>query len=86
MTGNLDTQQIETMVAEFLTERFDVPADKIRSDVSMRDLGLDSIIMLDVMLEVEDRLGIKLQDLSMPSDPKLNDIVELIQRNITSGQ
>ncbi len=86
MNNNMDSQQIESMIKEFLTERFDVPAEKMRSDVSMRELGLDSIIMLDVMLEAEDRLGIKLSDLSMPADPKLHNIVELIQRNIVPGK
>lgn len=85
MTENLDYQQIETMVTEFLTERFDVPAEKMHADAAMRDLGLDSIIMLDVMLEVEDRLGVKLRDLAMPANPRLRDIVELIQRNLASG-
>jgi len=41
-------------------------------------------MMLDIMLEVEDRLGIKLRDLSMPANPKRDDIVELIQRNLAS--
>ncbi|MDR3389762.1 MAG: acyl carrier protein [Rudaea sp.] len=82
MTNDPDFRRVETMVKEFLTERFDVPEDKMTSDASIRDLGLDSIMMLDVMLEIEDRLGIKLRDLSMPANPKLGDIVELIQRNL----
>jgi acyl carrier protein len=50
--------------------------------VSMRELGLDSMMMLEVMLEVEDRFGIKLKDLSMPSNPTLRDVVDLAERNL----
>lgn len=70
------------MVKDFLVERFDISAETLSSEVSLRDLGLDSIMMLDVMLEVEDRLGIKLHDLSMPPNAKLDDIVALVERNL----
>jgi acyl carrier protein len=82
MTNNLDSASLQSMVKQFLAERFDIATDNLTSDTAMRDLGLDSIMMLDVMLEVEDRLGIKLTDLSMPANPKLGDLVALIQRNM----
>jgi acyl carrier protein len=82
MTNSADSPDVETMVKEFLAGRFDIPEDKMTADASLRDLGLDSIVMLDVMLDIEDRLGIKLKDLSMPANPRLHDIVELIQRNL----
>jgi acyl carrier protein len=84
MTSDEGSARIESLVKEFLVERFDIPQEKMTTDVRLRELGLDSIMMLDVMLEVEDRLGIKLRDLSMPANPKLHDIVELIQRNLAS--
>ncbi len=84
MTNDLDSSHIETLVGQFLTERFDVPVDKLAANPLMRDLGIDSIMLLDVMLEVEDRLGIKLHDLSMPANPRLYDIVELVERNMAA--
>jgi acyl carrier protein len=82
MTNAPDSLHIVNLIKEFLAERFDIPEDKMAADASLRDLGLDSIMMLDVMLEIEDRLGIKLMDLSMPANPQLHDIAELIQRNL----
>ena len=82
MAIDLGSERIESLVKQFLAERFDIAQEKMTTDVRLRELGLDSIMMLDVMLEVEDRLGIKLRDLSMPANPKLLDIVELIQRNL----
>jgi acyl carrier protein len=80
MSG-LDAIHIQTVIKDFLGERFDIPADRIRDDTSIRDLGLDSMMLLEVMLELEDRLGVKLSDLSMPSNPTLRDVVALVERN-----
>jgi len=78
----MDSAHIQTVVREFLTQRFDVANDRMGEDVSIRDLGLDSMMMLEVMLEVEDRLGVKLMDLSMPANPTLRDIGDLVERNL----
>ena len=84
MTNDLDSVGVQTMVRDFLVERFEIPADKLTNEVALRDLGLDSIMMLDVLLEVEDRLGIKLRDLAMPPNAKLGDVVALVERNLAS--
>jgi acyl carrier protein len=81
----MEPQRIESAVKQFLTERFDIPADKLSDHAPVRDLGLDSMMMLEVMLEVEDRLGVKLKDLSMPANPTLGDIVDLVQRNLENA-
>ncbi len=84
MTNQLDSQHIRTSIKDFLAERFDVPADKMNDDAAIRDLGLDSMMMLEIMLEMEDRLGVKLKDLSMPANPTLRDLVELVTRNLAT--
>jgi len=77
----MDDQRISTVVREFLHERFDIAVDTIADDTSIGDLGLDSMMMLEVMLEMEDRLGIKLKDLTMPARPTLRDVIKLVERN-----
>ena len=77
-----DTDNILTSLQNFLQERFDIPAESATLDVPLRDLGLDSMLVLDVMLETEDRLGVKLNDLSMPRDATVGDVVKMIQRNL----
>ena len=69
------------MLVNFLAEHFDVTAVKTTDNPMLKELGIDSIMMLDIMLEIEDRLNVKLKDLSMPSNPRLSDIVTLIERN-----
>lgn len=82
MPGSADADRIAAVVRDFLKERFDIPADAVTDEVTLRELGLDSILMLDVMLEVEDRLGVKLKDLGLPTNPRIKDVVALIQRNM----
>ena len=77
----MDEQRIGTVIKEFLHERFDIAVDTIGEDTSIGDLGLDSMMMLEVMLELEDRLGIKLKDLTMPAKPTLRDVIALVERN-----
>lgn len=77
-----DREAILSMLQEFLSERFDVRAETAAPDRRLAELGLDSMMMLDVMLEFEDRLGIKLIDMSLPRDASLHDVAALIERNI----
>ena len=84
MTNELETGRVKAMVVDFLVERFELPRERLLDETPLRELGLDSIMMLDVMLDVEDRLGVKLRDLAMPANPKIDDITALIERNLVS--
>ena len=70
---------------EFLAARFDIPAAHVQAETSLRELGLDSMMVMDVMMDVEDRLGVKLVDLALPRDPRVGDVIELIDRNLAGA-
>lgn len=86
MTNELETERVKAMVVDFLVERFELPRERLLGETPLRELGLDSIMMLDVMLDVEDRLGVKLRDLAMPANPKIDDITALVERNLAAGK
>jgi acyl carrier protein len=86
MTNGLGSERVKAMVVDFLVERFELPRDRLLGATPLRELGMDSIMMLDVMLDVEDRLGVKLRDLAMPANPTIDDIAALIERNLASGK
>jgi acyl carrier protein len=86
MTNELEMGRLKAMVVDFLVERFELPRERLHAETPLRELGLDSIMMLDVMLDVEDRLGVKLRDLAMPANPKIEDIAALIERNLAAGK
>lgn len=55
------------LIREFLQDRLDVAPDKVVPEASLLALGVDSLMMLELMFEFEDRFGIKLEnDLKSP--------------------
>jgi acyl carrier protein len=51
------------LIREFLGERLGVAADRVVPDAPLSALGVDSLMLLELMFEFEDRF-----DLTLPSD------------------
>jgi len=82
MTQQYKIDAIFPMVRDLLHELFGLSPDVLTESATIRDLGLDSMMVLDVMLEMEDRLGVKLTDMEIPANPTLGDVVAVIERNL----
>ena len=55
------------LIREFLQDRLGVAPDLVVSDAQLDTLGVDSLMMLELMFEFEDRFGITLsKDLNTP--------------------
>ena len=55
------------LIREFLKDRLGVEPDTVVPDASLADLGVDSLMMLELMFEFEDQFNIKLSsDLKTP--------------------
>lgn len=55
------------LILEFLKNRLDVAPDRVVPEASLQALGVDSLMMLELMFEFEDHFGIKLEnDLKTP--------------------
>lgn len=50
------------LIQEFLKARLGIDAARVTPDASLVDLGVDSFMLLELMFEFEDRLGVKLPD------------------------
>ena len=72
------------VIRRFLTERCDVAAERLTEAATLRDLNLDSMMLLEVMMEVEDRFGVKLGDLSLPPNPTLGQIAACVERSLSA--
>jgi len=56
------------LIREFLKERLGADPDAVHPEALLADLGVDSLMMLELMFEFEDRFGIKLSsDLKTPA-------------------
>lgn len=45
------------IIREFLGERLTVPASEVQPAAALVDLGVDSLMLLELMFEFEERLG-----------------------------
>ena len=55
------------LIRDFLKDRLGVDPENVISGALLADLGVDSLMMLELMFEFEDRFGIKLSsDLKTP--------------------
>lgn len=48
------------LIRDFLQERLGVAPERVVAEATLADLGVDSLMMLELMFEFEDRCGIKL--------------------------
>lgn len=67
------------LIREFLQDRLGVAPDLVVSDAQLAVLGVDSLMMLELMFEFEDRFGITLsKDLKSPKT--VGEMVTLMDR------
>lgn len=69
-------------ILTIMKERLDLNVEGIDESSTQSDLGVDSIIMVDLMLDVEEALDFRFDSMELPRNPTLGDIVSLIQSNL----
>lgn len=63
----LPTMDSLGLIREFLHDRLGIAPDKVIPEAPLDDLGVDSLMLLELMFEFEDRFGITLsKDLKSP--------------------
>lgn len=78
----MDNADILAKIRASLIENFGLEASKLAEDARLRDLGVDSIHVLEIMLDLETELGVSLSDLSLPPNPTLGEVAAVISRNL----
>jgi acyl carrier protein len=71
------------LIREFLQDRLGVDPENVIPEASLVKLGVDSLMMLELMFEFEDRFGVKLSsDLKTPQT--VGEMVSLMDGLIAS--
>lgn len=69
--------QSTELIRQFLQERLGVDPQQVVNDANLADLGVDSLMLAELMFEAEDRLGISIgSDVVAPKT--VGDMVGLI--------
>jgi acyl carrier protein len=78
----MQRENIFDTLKSLIAERFDVPADSLSMETTQQDLRIDSILMVDLMMDVEERLDFTFDSLELPKNPSLAAIVDLVDDNL----
>jgi acyl carrier protein len=82
MTDGTTRTNIVFKIKEVLINRFGFASDQLDENSKLRDLGVDSMHIVEIMMDMEADLGMKLEDLSVPPNPSLGEVVDAIARNL----
>lgn len=66
-----------TLIREFLDSRLGIPPQLVTPAVALSDLGVDSLMMLELVFECEDRFGVTL-DKNSKNPKTVGDLVALV--------
>lgn len=77
----MDRSKILELLKALLKDKYDVDPDTLTGASRQDDIGLDSMTMVDLMMDIETSMDIQFPDLNLPKNPSLDEIVDLIARN-----
>ncbi|MHC9085033.1 acyl carrier protein [Luteimonas sp. RIT-PG2_3] len=73
----MDKQSIMHRLQEMLNERVDVTVP-LTGETTIQQLGIDSIILVDFMLDLESELNFTFKSMDLAKDANLDQIVDLV--------
>ncbi|MGH2727124.1 MAG: acyl carrier protein [Actinomycetota bacterium] len=76
------TSEIEGVIRELLTQEFKVEADRIRTEATFKELGLDSLDVVSFAMALEDRLQIEIPEKELDGVETYGDALALLERKI----
>jgi acyl carrier protein len=74
--------EIFTQVKEIMVEQLGVDDDDVKPEASFQDdLDADSLDLVELIMEMEDRFGVKISDEEAEKIKTVNDAVEYVAAN-----
>lgn len=78
----MNRSKILELLKTLLKDKYDVDPSSLTGDSRQDDIGLDSMTMVDLMMDIETSLDFQFPDLNLPKNPSLDEIVDLIAANV----
>jgi len=81
----MSTEEIRAALAEIVNEVAGIPADDVQLEKSFSDdLDVDSLSMVEVVVEAEEKFGVTIPDDEVKNLKTVGDAVSYIERNSAS--
>uniref|UniRef100_A0AAU2JP48 Acyl carrier protein n=1 Tax=Streptomyces sp. NBC_00049 TaxID=2903617 RepID=A0AAU2JP48_9ACTN len=71
-------ETVTDLIAEILTEKFEVPAEDVTPDRILEDLAVDSLALLEMSLILEKRLGVSIAEGVIHSRQTVGEAAEVV--------
>ena len=78
----MERQEILEYLKAMLHERFGTDPATLSGNTTQQEIGIDSLLMVDMMLDIETGLGLTFESMDIPRNPNLDAIVDLVERNL----
>lgn len=83
----LNKEQIFAYLSESLEQTFEIPAEDIRADARLyEDLDIDSLDAVDLVIQLRDRTGVKVQPEQFKDVRTVGDVVDAVHALIESAE
>lgn len=80
----MDRKEIEEKVKEFLVEELEIDEERIKPEADLiKDIGIDSLDFIDLVVIVEKKFGFKIKTEEMAEVKTLNDFYDYIEKKIS---
>lgn len=76
----MDRAEILDRLKQLLKDKYEIDLSTLTGESRQDDIGLDSMTMVDLMLDVETELDFQFPDLKVPKNPSLDEITELVHQ------
>lgn len=83
--ADMERTKIADTVFDMISQNVGVDRSTLTEASSQSDLGLDSILMIDLMLALEDRLEFSFKSLDMPKNPTIGHIISMIENEMSTS-
>ncbi|SCC94258.1 hypothetical protein THIX_60316 [Thiomonas sp. X19] len=80
-----DEFQIIKKIKDIVLSTFNIDLSNKPDTMPIGDLGLDSMGILDVIMNLEDVIGQNLKNIDLPKNPTLRDVADMVIKNMQAG-
>ncbi|HWV17693.1 MAG TPA: phosphopantetheine-binding protein [Rhodocyclaceae bacterium] len=70
---------ILTTIRAFLAERTDLQPENITPEANLKELGIDSLMLLELIFECEEKLGLKIEEDTLTPNT-IGDLIAIVEQ------
>lgn len=74
----MEKEEILTKLKALLNQRFSIDMNQLSASSRLGDLGLDSMHLVDIMLDIESEMNFSFESIDLPPNPSLDDMSRAI--------